>query len=103
MAEVWAHLQRPDGQPFAPDSEDWPAVVRAAEAGASALAATLGPAMPRLLGLDLLLDQRDDGIIPVLLEANPRPAGMSHACIVTADGPATEPGVTRRMFGSADL
>lgn len=101
LADVWTHLQQPDGQPFAAGSADWQTVIRAAEAGATALAEALGQDMPRLLGLDLLLDQGDDGLLPVLLEANPRPAGMSHACFVTADGPTSEPGVTRRMFGSA--
>ncbi|MHB9107239.1 MAG: hypothetical protein ACYDCO_09315 [Armatimonadota bacterium] len=103
LAEVWAHLQQPDGQPFPAGNADWQAVMHTAEAGTAALAEALGPDMSRLIGLDLLLDLGDDGIVPVLLEANPRPAGMSHACFVTAEGPTTEPGATRRLFGSADL
>lgn len=98
LADVWAHLQQPDGSPFQTSSEDWQAVTRTAEAGAAALADALGSDMPRLIGLDLLLDLGPDGIVPVLLEANPRPAGMSHACFVTTDGPTTEPGVTRRLW-----
>jgi len=103
LADVWARLQQPDGQPFLTGTEAWHTVLHTAEAGAAALADALGADMPRLIGLDLLLDLGDDGIIPVLLEANPRPAGMSHACFVTTDGPTTEPGVTRLLFGSADL
>jgi len=103
LNEVWRHLQRPDGLSFAPDGEEWKSVMQSAEAGAAALADALGTDMPRLIGIDLLLDVEAARIVPVLLEANPRPAGMSHACFVTLAGPSTEPGVTRRLFGSADL
>jgi hypothetical protein len=98
LHEVWGHLQRPDGLAFAPDTESWETVTHAAEAGVAVLAQALGPSMPRLIGLDLLLDLEDDRIVPVLLEANPRPAGMSHARFVTAAGPTREPGVTRRLW-----
>jgi len=98
LVEVWTHLQRPDGLPFPTNIEAWQAVTGAAEAGAAALAEALGPSMPRLIGIDLLLDVDGDRLVPVLLEANPRPAGMSHACFVTPAGPTREPGVTRRLW-----
>jgi len=100
LIEVWQNLQRSDGTPFTPTAADWQTVLGAAEAGTAALARAIGPAMSRLIGIDLLLDLEADRIVPVLLEANPRPAGMSHARFVTAAGPTVEPGVTRRMWGT---
>jgi len=98
LADLWQRLHWPDGTPYCGTVDDWRRVMAAAEAGAQALALAIGPAMPRLIGVDLLLDGGDTGLLPVLLEANPRPAGMSHACFVTADGPTDEPGVTRQLW-----
>jgi len=99
LHKVWRHLQRSDGLPYAPDAGGWETVMQSAEAGAAALARALGPSMPRLIGIDLLLDLDEARcLVPVLLEANPRPAGMSHACFVNPDGPTAEPGVTRRLW-----
>lgn len=55
----------------------------------------LGDDTPVLTGVDLLLD---DGLAPVLLEANGRPAGHGHARFVTPDGPGDEPGVSVAMW-----
>jgi hypothetical protein len=56
------------------DTEIWSFLRQLAEQAAS-----LFPNL-RLLGLDVLLDLNDSGkIIPVFLEANPRPAGLCHS------------------------
>lgn len=101
LEELWHCLRKLDGTPLHPIHEDWRRLLVTAEAGAAVLAQRLGTSMPRLVGLDLLLDPDDAGAVhPVLLEANPRPAGMSHACFVTPDGPTGEPGVTQRLWSS---
>ena len=96
---LWRQLYRADGTPVVPSAHDWRHLLATAEAGALALANALGGAMPVLVGIDLLLDAAPDGgIAPVLLEANPRPAGMSHSRYVTPTGPTDEPGVTQRLW-----
>jgi hypothetical protein len=55
-----------------------------------------------LLGLDVLLDLDENGkIIPVFLEANPRPAGMCHSRLC-AEEPfqAAEIGVSLRLWNN---
>jgi hypothetical protein len=95
LPELWRHLCREDGKPLHPTREDWHRLLETAHHGARALGKALGEDMPALVGLDLLLDIAPTGeIVPVLLEANPRPAGMGHARFVLADGPSDEPGVS---------
>ncbi len=96
LADAWAALCRADGTPVAPTRADWQRLLALAEAGVAAL--HLGPATPALVGVDLLLDAAPDGLAPVLLEANGRPAGHGHARFVTPDGPGDEPGVSLRIW-----
>ena len=99
LRELWQHLHRSDGTSLQPTADDWHRLLALAEAGALALAKALGGTMPALVGLDLLLDAgTDGGIAPVLLEANPRPAGMSHSRFLSPNGPTDEPGVTVRLW-----
>lgn len=99
LAELWSCLCRENGTALMPTSDDWRQVMALAAAGTMALAAALGTDMPALVGLDLLLDAGLDGAIhPVLLEANPRPSGMSHSRFVTDDGPSDEPGVSLHLW-----
>ena len=99
LREVWAHLSLPDGTPFVPTADDWRRLLATAEAGVRALAAALSAAMPALLGIDLLLDLDAEGrLLPLLLEANPRPAGLGHAQLLNSGGPTNEPGVTLRLW-----
>lgn len=91
LTEVWASLS--------PTTVDWERLVAMAAAGTWALGEALGAAMPALIGLDVLLDYADGQLRPVLLEANPRPAGMSHSRFVAGDGPTDEPGVSLLLPG----
>lgn len=99
LRAVWDHLCDAAGEPL---TGCWARLTATAEAGAMALAHALGAAMPALVGLDLLLDVDADAVVPVLLEANPRPAGMSHARLFTPSGPGEEPGVSAHLWHSAD-
>ena len=53
-----------------------------------------------LIGLDVLLDHDANGnIIPVFLEANPRPAGLSHSRLLTEDiMSSTQNGVSLKLW-----
>ena len=99
IEEVLPHLvQRRDGQPVPVSSASWDAVLRAAEQ-----AALLFPAL-LLVGLDLVLVSEEAGMVkPIFLEANPRPAGLSHARFV--QGPERGmPGVSLKVWeGLAEL
>ncbi len=99
LAEIWPHLCLRDGGPLPVGEAEWRLLRATAEAGARALAAALGAAMPALLGIDLLLDSDGAGrLCPLLLEANPRPAGLGHAHWLGEDGPTREPGVSLRLW-----
>ena len=99
LPDLWSHLCRADGSPFSPGVADWRRICDLAAAGVTALAAALGTLMPRLAGIDLLLDiDEQDVLHPVLLEANGRPAGMCHSRYLTPDGPGDEPGVTEHLW-----
>lgn len=91
--EVLPHLvRRQGGQPVAMSDQAWAAVLAAAEAGARLFDDLL------LVGVDLVLALTEAGEPePVLLEANPRPAGLSHSRFV--QGPERGlPGVSLRMW-----
>lgn len=73
------------GQPIRPDGMDWSGIRAQAERAAGVFGGLL------LMGLDVLLDLDPHGhIVPVFLEANPRPAGLSHSRLLAGDplGPA---------------
>lgn len=76
-----ALVRRVDGTPVPEDAVDLEAIAAIAEAAAAAL--------PDLLlgGIDLVLDLGADGaVVPVLLELNPRPAGLAHARFLPGRG-----------------
>ena len=102
LAEIWPHLCLRDGTPMPADAAGWHTLRATAEAGVCALAAVLDTAMPALLGIDLLLDSDGAGQLgPLLLEANPRPAGLGHAHWLGPDGPTREPGVSLHLWQNA--
>ncbi len=76
------------------DTETWNSICERAEQ-----AACLFPNLC-LLGLDVLLDLDDSGnIMPVFLEANPRPAGLCHSRLLKGDlFGETEIGVSLRVW-----
>ncbi len=97
--QLWPHLCLAHDRPFTPDEADWRRLLATAEAGVCALAAALSADMPVLVGIDLLLDVDAAGrLFPLLLEANPRPAGLGHAHLVEIHGPTREPGVSSRIW-----
>ncbi|MHB9129886.1 MAG: hypothetical protein ACYDBB_02200 [Armatimonadota bacterium] len=99
LPELWRKLCWPTGLPFLPTATAWEGVVQSVTAGVVALARILGTDMPALVGIDILLDPGEDGnIIPILLEINPRPAGMSHSRLIDCQGPGEEPGVTSHLW-----
>lgn len=101
LYELWAKLCREDNSQFKPARADWQRLLESATAGVTALAGELGEDMPRLVGIDLLLDLDACGAIkPVLLEANGRPAGMSHSRFINPEAPTDEPGVTMALWRS---
>lgn len=68
------------GKPIRLDVADWNRICEQAERAASLFDGLL------LMGLDVLLDQDPHGnISPVFLEANPRPAGLSHSRLLADD------------------
>lgn len=98
LTELWTHLCHPDGTPYTPTSGNWRRLLDAAIAGVEALGCDLGAEMPALIGIDVLLDEDDDVLKPILLEANPRPAGLSHSRLFTSAGPDNDPGVSLRLW-----
>jgi hypothetical protein len=98
LTTVWPHFCREGGRRFAPSTEDWRRLLETACAGARVLAGALGADMPALTGFDLLLDYQNGRLLPVLLEANPRPAGMARCHLITSDGPTDEPGIAPRLW-----
>jgi len=68
------------GKPIRLDVADWNRICEQAERAADLFAGLL------LMGLDVLLDRDLHGnISPVFLEANPRPAGLSHSRLLADD------------------
>ncbi|MGD0962182.1 MAG: hypothetical protein ABSB19_20420 [Methylomonas sp.] len=95
--EVLPHLYTGNAEIYKPvtlGSEDWCNIRRQAELAAGLFNGLL------LVGLDVLLDISDSGhIVPVVLEANPRPAGLSHSRLLTEDPfEAAEIGVSLRLW-----
>lgn len=92
LAEVLAHLARrrsPSAPVPAPDARFWDELVSQAEQAAAIFPGLL------LAGLDVLLDVDEWGtLLPVFLEANPRPAGLCHSRLWSAlPSSADPPGV----------
>ena len=80
-------------------SNDWTGIREQAEQAARLFEGLM------LIGLDVLLDHDQHGkICPVFLEANPRPAGLSHSRLLVDDPwqPAVN-GVTLNLWGHFDL
>jgi hypothetical protein len=68
------------GMPIRLDLKGWDRIREQTERAAGLFRGLL------LIGLDVLLDHDKDGsIIPVFLEANPRPAGLSHSRLLADD------------------
>ncbi|MGR8935490.1 MAG: hypothetical protein ACU837_14025 [Gammaproteobacteria bacterium] len=76
------------------DSEDWRRIRAHAECAAGLFKGLM------LMGLDVILDHDSDAkIVPVLLEANPRPAGLSHSRLCAGDPFAQAPvGVSLKLW-----
>ena len=86
-------------KPIRLNSNDWGRIREQAEQAASLFAGLM------LIGLDVLLDHDPHGkICPVFLEANPRPAGLSHSRLLADDPwqPAIS-GVSLALWGCLDL
>lgn len=80
-------------------AEDWRNLWQSAENGVSALAGHLGKDIPALVGIDILPEiAADNSLLPILLEANGRPAGMGHCRMIKNHRPGNESGVTQRLF-----
>jgi len=78
--EVLSSLTSRLGKPVRLLASDWRRIRDQAEQAAGLFKGLL------LVGLDVLLDYDEHGsIIPVFLEANPRPAGLSHSRLLTDD------------------
>ena len=80
--EALADLYCPRYGRFIPVNEDIAAMKKAAENAARALNAGLDAEdYLKHIGIDILLEVTESGagVIPVVLEANPRPAGLSHS------------------------
>jgi hypothetical protein len=91
--EVLPHLvRRGDGRPVPVPEPAWERVLEEAEAAAGLFGGLM------LVGLDLVLALGEGGeAVPVFLEANPRPAGLSHSRFVR--GPERgQPGVSLRVW-----
>lgn len=83
------------GKPIRLDAGCWNAIREQAERAAGLFEGLM------LVGLDVLLDHdRNGNISPVFLEANPRPAGLSHSRLL-ADDPFTPGpiGVSLKLWG----
>ena len=72
------------------DRQHWKCIAHLAEEAAAAFPGLL------LVGLDIVLHVGDGTIDPIFLEANPRPAGLSHAGVVP--GCADNPGVSQKLW-----
>lgn len=95
--EVLPHLvRRRDGRPVPAPEEAWAVVLEAAEAAARFFEGLM------LVGLDLVLAIGESGApVPVFLEANPRPAGLSHSRFV--QGPECGlPGVSLKLWDALE-
>jgi hypothetical protein len=69
-----------EGKPICLNTKDWHRIREQAEHAASLFKGLL------LIGLDVLLDHDEQGhVIPVFLEANPRPSGLSHSRLMADD------------------
>lgn len=97
IEEVLPHLvRRRDRRPILVPEEAWAAVLGAAEEAARLFAGLM------LVGLDLVLAAGESGApVPVFLEANPRPAGLSHSRFV--QGPERDlPGVSLKLWDALE-
>ena len=82
-------------QPIRLASKDWSTIRQQAERAAGLFRGLM------LMGLDVLLDRDEHGnLLPVFLEANPRPAGLSHSRLLNDDpwAPARV-GVSLNLWG----
>jgi hypothetical protein len=87
-------VQRQDGTPLDGGSLRLDDVRRLVERAAAALPGPLG-----LAGIDVVLDLEEGCIRPVLLELNPRPAGLAHARFLPGAGEERETaGVSLAMW-----
>lgn len=94
---VLPHLVcRRDGWPVSVSEQAWAAVLGAAEEAARLFEGLM------LVGLDLVLALGGSGVpVPVFLEANPRPAGLSHSRFV--QGPERGlPGVSLKLWDALE-
>ncbi|OPZ80253.1 MAG: hypothetical protein BWY76_03412 [bacterium ADurb.Bin429] len=99
LSDLWRRLCREDGTPLTPSPGDWRCLLATAENGTRALAGELDGTMPALIGLDLLLDvANNDSLLPILLEANPRPSGMARCTLLTANTPTGDPGIAPHLW-----
>jgi hypothetical protein len=82
------------GKPIDLSEKDWARIREQSEQAAGLFPGLL------LIGLDVLLDHDANGnIIPVFLEANPRPAGLSHSRLLTEDiMSSTQNGVSLKLW-----
>jgi hypothetical protein len=90
----------PDSPIFSMESPDWIRICDQAVRAASLFRGLM------LVGLDVLLDVDADGIImPVFLEANPRPAGLCHSRLLEGfPGPCPAPnGVSLKLWDGLEL
>ena len=85
-----------EGKPVRLDYSDWSRIRMQAEQAAALFDDLM------LVGLDVLLDiDRDGNIAPVFLEANPRPAGLSHSRLCADDPSAPSPiGVSLELWSA---
>jgi len=103
LRHLWHRAEPEDGEcrPVAVAPGDLARLREVCEAGARALNRGLDPGeCLRLLGLDVVPEVNSVGGLEwVLLEANPRPAGLNHSrWLPTAPGESTELGVTQALF-----
>ena len=82
------------GKPIELSEKDWYKIREQSERAAGLFPGLL------LIGLDVLLDHDPYGnIIPVFLEANSRPAGLSHSRLLTEDiMSSTQNGVSLKIW-----
>jgi glutathione synthase/RimK-type ligase-like ATP-grasp enzyme len=80
-------------------------IKQAAQSAAAAIHHGLTPAgYIHLLGIDLLLEGDGEAVRPVLLEANPRPAGLAHSRQITGiSSERGKPMVARGLFSAMNV
>lgn len=101
LARAHLFVAPPQGPPRSLSERDVRRIVALAQDAARALAEGVKPDEPlRLVGVDLIVDVNERGDVhPLALEANPRPAGLSHSRFL-ADGwnEVGEPGVSLALW-----